>query len=114
MTVTKIDDVIRDLRLHPYSQDWGIICADRARLNEFADYLVAHSSMVDEEAQGELVELILASADDGSDDPTAAGAVARALAACLNRGALVSLILRYWQEYWRMTGRDRLLAEIDP
>ena len=93
-------------------QDWAIICSDESRLDEFADYLVTHWAAADEEARGELLELVLASADDGSNDQAAARTVARVVAACPDRGPLVSIIVEYWEEYWRTTGRPLLLAEI--
>ena len=108
----RLDDAISDLRLGPYMQDWAIISSDEGRLDEFADYLVTHWAAADEEARGELFELVLASADDGSNDRTAARTVARVVATCPDRGPLVSLIVEHWEEYWRTAGRPLLLAAI--
>ena len=107
-----LDDAIRDLRLCPYTQDWAIISSDEDRLEEFANYLVTHWAAANEEARGELLELVLASADDGPNDSITARAVARVVAACPDRGPLVSLIVESWKEYWRTAGRHLLLAKI--
>ena len=107
-----LDDAIRDLRICPYTQDWAIINSDDDRLDEFADYLVTNWAAGNEEARGELLELVLASADDGLNDATAARAVARVIAACPDRGPLVSLIVFYWKDYWHTAGRHLLLAAI--
>lgn len=108
-----IEDVIRDLVLGGYGQDWGIINSDACRLPEFASYLVANATRLDDEARGELLELVFASAEDvvgeGGRAEDAMRQIERALGAC-GRGDLVRLIIRHWDEVWGAQLEERVRA----
>lgn len=107
-----IDDVISDLRLGEYREDWDIINADGSRLAEFVGYVFARVQRMEDDVQGELLELVLDSANravrEGGTGEWAAGEVRRTLAA-VGRGEMVKLVLEYWRRYWGKGTDDRML-----
>jgi hypothetical protein len=104
MPMKNVDHVIVDLGLAPFDQDWGIICADARRLNEFVDYFLSHFKALDESTQVQVMELVLASADDAIKEESSSSdeivaQVDRALR-CGGSGPCYLSILEYWRGYW--------------
>src|SRR3954451_4372530 len=50
-----------------HSQDWGIEQSDAQRVNEFAAFFTSRHDQLDDHVRGELVDLVLESANDAAE-----------------------------------------------